>query len=69
MMAEIEEAELLHNVEDVEFIDTVNESAWTQQPPAQMRMRSVEHVDYSFTNEENKYLIPQKRVKTTQVYV
>jgi hypothetical protein len=64
MRAEIEEAfdedeysgAATYNVDDVEFIDTVNESSLSQQHPSQMKMKLADHVEYSFTNEEKKYL-------------
>ncbi len=59
MIAEIEEAfgrddyyVYRYNIDDVKFIDTVNESSLTQQPTANMPMKYLKHVDYSFTNEK-----------------
>ncbi len=43
-----------HNVDDVDFIDTVNKSSLTQQHPSQMMMELADHVDYSFTKEEEE---------------
>jgi 5-methylcytosine-specific restriction enzyme A len=44
------------NLDNVNFIDTVNESKLTTQDPTQMKMKYIEHVDYSFTQEEKKFL-------------
>jgi hypothetical protein len=44
-----------HNIDDVNFIDTVYESSLMQQPTAQMPMKYSGHVEYSFTNEEKQF--------------
>ena len=64
MIAEIElafnqdeySAAARYNVEAINFIDAVNESTLTTQHPSQMKMKYAEHIDYSFTNEEKKFL-------------
>jgi hypothetical protein len=64
MIAEIEEAFAMdeysgaaaYNIDDVNFIDTVNESSLMQQPTANMPMKYSKHVDYSFTNEDKQFL-------------
>ena len=37
-------------------MDSVNESNLTSQHPSEMPMRQAGHVQYSFTNEETKFL-------------
>jgi len=64
MIAEIEEAfaqdeysgAAAYSIDDINFIDTVNESSLTQQPTANMPMKHSKHVDYSFTNEDKQFL-------------
>ena len=64
MIAEIEEAfawdeysgAAAYDIENINFIDTVNESSLMQQPTHQMPMKYSEHVDYSFTNEDKQFL-------------
>ena len=45
-----------YNIDEINFIDTVNQSTLTHQQPSQMKMKYAEHVDYSFTKEEKKFL-------------
>jgi hypothetical protein len=45
-----------YSIDDINFIDTVNESSLTQQPTANMPMKYSEHVDYSSTNEDKQFL-------------
>ena len=45
-----------YDVNNIEFLDSVNESSLTSQHPSEMPMRQVGHVQYSFTNEETKFL-------------
>ena len=45
-----------YNIDEINFIDTVNQSTLTHQQPSQMKIKYAEHVDYSFTKEEKKFL-------------
>ncbi len=64
MIAEIEEAfaqdeysgAAAYSIDDINFIDTVNESSSTQLPTAKMPKKYSKHVDYSFTKEEKQFL-------------
>ena len=75
MMAEIKEAFEYDefsscatvNLDSVDFIDTVDESKLTTQHPTQMKMKYSEHVDYSFTNEEKKFLNTDNKLTGTCV--
>ena len=64
MAAEIEQAfeqdeysgAAKYSIDAIEFIDTVNESTLKTQHPSQMKMKQATHINYSFTNEEKKFL-------------
>jgi hypothetical protein len=45
-----------YDVNNIEFLESVNESSLTNQHPSEMPMRQAGHVQYSFTTEETKFL-------------
>ena len=44
------------NFDEINFIDTVNQSTLTHQQPSQLKIKYAKHAEYSHTKEEKKFL-------------